>query len=416
MRIHLRFGMHRDVQLIHAEKARIDGLIVPAHILVHQSASTSVFVTSMHDKPHVIDPMTFVFQNPKGVLLNDAGEMRPSIQKLCDVYDDKLAERIMALGSEDSLSPDDFLENDEFCENVAKFQLEQVGQASAESGADKYLKRYTKTQVMAPRAVIPPYFRFESIEDDWYKLSLDCAGKTRKLVEGVEVAPVICCTASGLSESAVKKIAQDFGDFQRAFIWIDRYVQTSVRSEVIKKVRRLLETLRNAKIELETLYGGYLLLMSWFDGMSAISHGILYTQNKSTQLVPGSGGAPERYYIPAIHEFRSLSQTNLIIKKHPELICGCPVCEEVLGGHADKIILFGDDPDLLRRHFLHCRRREADSIAASSPAAEAKRLREVFSKYHKSFLALPNPDAFISSSKMQGLDYLNHWAAAFAPS
>ena len=72
-----------------------DGLVVPAHILAHQSASTSVFVTSMHDKPYVIDPMTFVFQNPKEAHLNDAGEIRPSIQKLCDAYDNSLAKRIL---------------------------------------------------------------------------------------------------------------------------------------------------------------------------------------------------------------------------------------------------------------------------------------------------------------------------------
>ncbi len=416
MKVHLRFGMHRDVKLIHDEKDRIDGLVVPAHILAYQSASTSVFVTSMHKKPYVIDPMTFVFQNPKEAYLNDAGEIRPSIQKLCDAYDDSLAKRILALGPEDFLPPNVFSQSNKFCQRVAQFQLEQVGKASATSGASKYLKRYAATQVTAPRAVIPPYFRFESIDHDWYKLSLECANKTRKLVNKVEVAPVICCAAATLTDAIVEKISKDYGNFQRVFIWIDRYVQTSVPSVDIRKVRRLLVALRGATVEIETLYGGFLLILSSFDGMSAISHGILYTQHKSTDLVPGSGGVPERYYIPAIHEFRSLSQTDLIIHKHPELICDCPVCEEVLGGEPDKIILFGDNPDLLRRHFLYCRRREADSITTSSPEAEAKRLRDVFKKYHDSFLALPNPDAFVSSSKIQGLEYLNHWANAFVAS
>jgi len=278
------------------------------------------------------------------------------------------------------------------------------------------MKRYGATQVTAPRAVISPYFRFESIDDDWYKLSLECAKKTRNLVKTVEVAPVICCAAATLNDTAVKKIAEDYSDFQRVFIWIDKYVQTSITSVDIRKVRKLVQALRDAKVELETLYGGYLLILSYFDGMSAISHGILYTQHKSTDLVPGSGGAPERYYIPAIHEFRSLSQTDLIIHKHPELMCDCQVCEKVLGGNPDNIILYGDNPDLLRRHFLHSRRREADGIARSSPKAEAKRLGEVFKQYHVSFLALPNPDAFVSSSKMQGLGHLREWADAFADS
>ncbi|UCE60357.1 MAG: hypothetical protein JSU63_01140 [Phycisphaerales bacterium] len=413
MKVHLRFGMHRDVKLIHDEKDRIDGLVVPAHILAHQSASTSVFVTSLAEKPYIIDPMTFVFQNAKEAHLNDVGGMRSSIEKLCGAYHDKLAERIMTLGPDGFMAPDVFSESDEFCEKVAGFQAEQVGKASAMSGASKYLKRYGTTQVTAPRAVIPPYFRFSSVGDEWYPLSLTCATLTRQMGGDIEVAPVICCATSALNDTDIKTIVGDYAEFGRVFLWIDGYVQTSVTSSNITRVRSLIKGLSAAGVESEALYGGYLLIMSFLDGMSALSHGILYTQHKSTDLVPGSGGAPERYYIPAIHEFRSLSQTDQIIHQHQELICDCPVCEEVLGGDPDKIILFGDDPDLLRRHFLHCRRREADGITTSSPEAEAKRLRQVFKKYHDSFRTLPNPDAFVSSSKMQGLEYLNEWADAF---
>lgn len=413
MKVNLRFGVHRDVQLIHAEKDRIDGLVVPAHILAHQAPSTSVFVTSMHEKPYVIDPMTFVFQNAKDAHLNDAGEMRPSLQKLCGAYHDTLAERIMALEADGFLAPDIFLTNDDFCENVSTFQLRQVDQASVTSGASKYLKRYRKTKVKPPRVVIPPYFRFNSVDDEWYQVSLACAIKTGRMVKDVEVAPVICCGISALNDTNAERIAADYGRFRRVFIWIDNYVHTSVTSSNIKKVRKLLQALRSADVELEALYGGYLLIMSAFDGMSAISHGILYTQHKSTHLVPGSGGAPERYYIPAIHEFRSLSQTDLIIHKHPELICDCPVCHDLLGGNPDNIILYGDNPDLLRCHFLHSRRGEADRIAKSTPGAEGEKLREVFNKYHTSFRALPNPDAFVSSSPIQGLEYLKEWGDAF---
>jgi hypothetical protein len=137
MKVHLRFGMRRDVQLIHAEKGLIDGLVVPAHILTHQSASTSVFVTSLHDKSYVIDPMTFVFQNAKEAHLNDAGEIRPSIKGLCNAYHTSLAKRILALEPEGFLSPNVFSESNELCQRVAEFQLEQVGKASGASGASR---------------------------------------------------------------------------------------------------------------------------------------------------------------------------------------------------------------------------------------------------------------------------------------
>jgi len=406
--------MHRDVQVIHEAKDQIDGLVIPAHILSHQSASTSVFVTSMHEKPYVVDPMTFVLQKPKNRQVSDTGEIRPSVRKMCEAYHEKLVTKINKLKPEECLTPDDFTEHSELCANVAKFQLEQVGQASGSSGASKYLKRYAKTKIERPRALIPPYFSFESVDDDWYKLSLACAKETAKNHSEIEVAPVICCAASILDEPGIKTIGADYARFDRVFIWMDDYLQTSITSSVISRVRSLLQTLRDAHVEIETLYGGYLLIMSAVDGLSAISHGILYTQHKATSVLPGSGGAPERYYIPEIHEFRSLSQTDLIIHKHPELMCNCVTCQEQLKGDPDRIILYQDRPEHLRRHFLHCRRREADEITGSSPEAEAKRLVSAFEKYDASIRTLPNPDAFLSSAKMRGLDYLNEWSDAFA--
>lgn len=414
MRIHLRFGMHRDVQLIHDEKEQIDGLVVPAHILSYQSASTSVFVTSLHDKPYVVDPMTFVYQEPKGAYSHKSGEIRLSLGRMFEAYNEELVERVEKLKPTERLTPEDFTAPDVLCERVANFQLEEVERASGSSGATKYLKRYAKTRIKQPRALVPPYFRFEEVDDAWYKLSLECAKQTSGIQAGIETAPVICCAASVLNDEGIRRIARDYGGFDRVFIWMDDYEQTSVSSPVIAMVRRLLQELRDAKVEIESLYGGYLLIMSAFDGMSAISHGILYTQHKPTTLVPGSGGAPERYYIPGLHEFRSLSQTDLILHKHPQLMCDCTTCLEELKGDPDRIIRFVDSPDQLRRHFLHCRRREADEIRNSSPEAEAARLRKAFHDYDDSIRALPNPDAFRSTSRMRGLDYLNQWADAFA--
>jgi hypothetical protein len=156
------------------------------------------------------------------------------------------------------------------------------------------------------------------------------------------------------------------------------------------------------------------MILSAFDGLTALSQGILYTQHKSRASTPGGGGVPERYYIPAIHEFRSLSQTDLILHKHPELICSCPVCRQNIGDDPDNIILYRDNPDLLRRHFLSVRRREADDIEHSSLAEEVAELRRVHAAYDESFRSLPNPDAFVQATPMQGLDYLLQWADAFA--
>ncbi|MCH8047192.1 MAG: hypothetical protein IID44_26110 [Planctomycetes bacterium] len=414
MDVHLRFGMHRDVEVLHSAKELLDGMVIPAHILAYQANSTSVFVTSMHETPYVVDPMTFIFQSPKSAHLNDKGELRASVQKLCDEYHSSLGQLILKLPGSGYLSPTAF-KVDELCKGTLDFQLRKVSEASNSSGAMKYLKRYGMTKVTLPRCVLPPYFRFDGHGDEWYQLSLNCANETaRQASPEQEVAPVICCAISSLTTQGITSIADDYAEFDRAFVWVDNYQQTAVRSARIKSVRSLIAALNEKGLAVETLYGGFLMILSRFDGLRGISHGILYTQHKSVSTTPGSGGAPERYYIPAFREFRSLSQADLILHRNPELMCDCPVCEDTLAGNPDNFIRFSDEPARLRRHFLEVRRREADDIEGTDIKQEIGILLDTYNKYHESVRELPNPDAVVSGAQMDGLAYLKEWAEAFS--
>ncbi len=412
MEIHLRFGMHRDVEVLHSAKGLLDGMVIPAHILAYQANSTSVFVTSMHETPYVVDPMTSIFQSPKSAHLNDSGDLRASVQKLCDDYHSALGKLIVALPGSGIL-PSGAFKIKPFCKGVRSFQLNKVGESSKTSGAMKYLKRYGKTKVTHPRCLLPPYFRFDKHGDAWYQLSLACAKETASQA-AEQVAPVICCAHSAITPTGIAAIASDYAEFNRVFLWVDNYQQTAVTAPHIKSVRSLINALRKEGLAVESLYGGFLMILSHFDGLDAISHGILYTQHKAISTTPGSGGAPERYYIPAFHEFRSLSQADLILRRHPELMCDCPICEETVAGKPDNFIRFSDKPELLRKHFLEVRRQEADAIEASDLHDEIDNLRDTYSKYDESIRELPNPDAVVSGASMDGLAYLQHWADGFS--
>lgn len=415
MEVHLRFGMHRDVGIIHEKLDKIDGLVIPAHILSYQSAPTSVFVSSMPpSKSYAIDPMTFVFQNSKESYLNEGGEIRLSLKALFESYHKNLLTIISGLPNEANLTPSDFPDVDEFCANVSTFQRRQVYEASKSSRAGKYLERYKETQARSPRVIIPPYFRFNQIADVWYQFSLRCAGTVAGLENDIPISPVIFCNLSALTTVGIKKIVSDYSQFGQVFIWIDDYNQTRVSSQDITKVRKLINSLTKAGLRVETLYGGYLMILSKFDGLQGISHGILYTQHKSMEMTPGSGGPAERYYLPALREFRSLSQTDLIIHMHPEIICNCEVCEPLLQNNPDNLILYRDNPELLRGHFLAVRRDETSQIELSSIKSEIETLKTTVSKYNESISTLPNPDAFISFTHMRGLEYLRQWIDAFS--
>ena len=419
MEFHLRFGMQSDKEIIHQHLQDIDGLVVPAHILAHQAAATSVFVTSLMTIPYIVDPMTFVLQNPKDRLVSDQnnGKLRPSVKKMCHEYHPDLVVELESLTGKECLDPTKLPPIRDLCKGIVKFQQDKVKIASQDSKAKKYLDRYTETSQETPRAILPPYFRFESTDDDWYKTSKRCAEETAKLCGDETVAPVVCCPIGTLDDQGISTISDAYTDFTHIILWIDNFNQYQAKEKDIGQLRKLIQRLsRNGKCQIEILYGGYLMIMMEHDGLSALSCGILYTEHKSYELVPGSKAVPERYYLPGIRAFRSLSQSDAILHRLENLMCECPICEKVMEGKPDKFVRFADERPsaLLRKHFLAARSKEVKSITSRTPADEVKQLRADFERFNKTILSLPNPDAWVSKTKMVGLDYLNEWAEAFS--
>lgn len=416
MEIQLRFGMHRDKPIIHDEVDLIDGLVVPAHIISYNTPSTSVFVTSLapFGVGYALDPMTFMYQSERRSLVNDDGDIRPSIEGLSEEYHPELVGSLRELDDpEDRLSPRELPSPNQLSDGVVGFQLRVVQEGSDESSASKYLRRYGQVEITTPRVVVPPYLYFRVIGNGAYDYSLECARYVANQDVPCPVQPVICCPPSALGEEEVRQIASDYREFDRLFVWIDDLRERDVHSRELERVRRLLRTLSQNTARIESLYGGYMLMLAEGDGLDAVSHGILYTQHKSVGLTPGGGGPPERFYIPRIHQFRSLSQTDYILQREPELMCDCQICEERMGGDPDRIIEYADNPELLRRHFLRVRRREADRVPEFDLDRETERLERTYDRFHDSLRDLPNPDAISSESRMPGLNYLTSWADGF---
>lgn len=411
MKVFLRFGMHKEIEVIHKTKHLIDGLVIPAHILAFQAASTASFVCSLPGHEYVVDPMTFMLQSPREGHRKDDGTLRASIGKWSEFLHPALSD--LLLNGLSALTAAELPDVGEVCQNLYNFQTGAVGAGHVDPRAKKYLDRYSVTAPTQPRCVLAPYFVFASLRDPWYRLTKDAAAEMKRIASGHEVAPVVVCAVDILDEATINRIATDFGGYTRCYVWLDNFNQAVFRSDQIRLARALVQALRGAGAAVHALYGGFLMMLMQGDGLQAISHGILYTQHKEPGMLPGGGGVPERYYIPKFHDFRSLSQANLILKRHPELAGGTPTATKVMGGDPDKVFLFASKPELLRRHFLEARKAEAKLLESQPMPSIVKELRATRKKYNASVSQLPNPDATVSRGDMKGLDYLEEWAAAF---
>jgi len=414
MNINLRFGLQRDKEIIRDLQDKLDGLVIPAHILAYQADVTSVFMSSFSDMPFIIDPMTYLLQHFKGNLTNDVGDLRASIVKMCDEYDFNIEQQ---LTGKPKLEPSDIPDAGHFCERVYDFQNSVEEKASTKKAIKKYLDRYGRGNSFKPRFIISPYFKFDSISDPWYTLSLNM-GRTMHTIcsekdDIFNVGVIILLSADNLDDEGIEKIASDYESFSHIILWLDDFDEIHIRPETIVKARKIVSRL-SVFSEVEILYSGFLLMTTAAEGAKTVSHGLTYSQHKSFRATPGGGGLPERYYIPKFRAFRSLSQTDIIFHMRQELMCNCPVCDELLQGNPDNIVLFADEPEKLREHFINVRRQEADDMENFNRQSLVTEFRSVYQSYHNLIRNLPNPDAFLSGSNMMGLEYLNYWADGIA--
>lgn len=419
MEINLRFGMHKNIELIREQKQFYEGLVIPANILAWQAPSTSVFITSLPDKRYYIDPMTYIFQNQKIdhiVEKEDEGEVvRVSVQKMWDIYHEDLVPTLNDLNKDEGFQIEDLPPADELCKNIGNFQLDFVSEKSKTSKASKYTKRYENTDPTDPGFIVAPYFRFNDTQDPWYEFSLKCARITRSTFPDNTTAAVLhhSTNLKPLFDD-IDRIVDDYSNFDKVLLWPDDFHQRKVSIEEIQTLIQLIRGLNEEGVSTEALYGGYLFMLTGHFGLEGISHGILYTEHKDSERSPGSaGGVPKRYYIQQFHNFLSLGKAQYIFQSNPELMCDCDVCQEITNGNPDKVIPDYFDEDDLKRHFLRVRRKEIDNISNYTLGENLDELKEIKDKYHNSINGLPNPDAKISDSTQQGLGYLEKWIRAF---
>ena len=208
MEVWLYFGQHRDVQVIREEIKSLNGVVIPAHIIAYQQPSTAAFVSSLPtDTPYLIDPATYRFQNSGDKHINTAGNLRPSTQKLCDAYHPMLADLVRIHGR---LNPDILPKAGELTDGILRFQREAVVKGSSQGSAAKYLARYEKLDLKDPRALVPPYFRFDSPGDQWYTYSLDCAKAALAANTDFQIAPIIAAPVEAFIEAHLLRILHDY--------------------------------------------------------------------------------------------------------------------------------------------------------------------------------------------------------------
>lgn len=426
----LRIGSHAEKEYVLKLKSFLDGVIVGANLFeATPGATASLLLKLSGPSGFYVDPMTYAFGEYVDPV---SGRKRSDMDwiKSDQLYKDEcgvkrtkrdfkrsyrgLADKLgapltNALGTNRAVCPSSFAGSrvlSAFCQAVVNYQAERLQkELEADDGFGEYAK-----DVRGPAAVFAPYFYVEpSAPKEWLQLNAKLMAETVRLGPKVPVHGILCANKGWLDDSsAVDHLAQSLigTGISGVWLWFSKFYEDRASEASLGQYRRLISMLSD-RMEVRSMHGGYFSLALSKYGLSGISHGVGYGEQKDVVPVIGQSTPTVNYYLPPVARKLSVPTIErafdgLGVFNPPEFhdkVCGCAVCKGVVATSLDEFSQFGDThlscPEATREsqtpaaakrcryHFLLCRIKERDEIAEATVDDVVSRLKNVTETWGK---------------------------------
>lgn len=372
-----------------------DGFLVNAHVLEHFASAFSALSLSLK-KPFFIIPDTHFFQMaPLGLFYDTKGGLKSSWEKIADCYG-SLIKLVLSQGR--NLQVDDFISKNgafqqslyDLVQKVISFQKSKV--PSATQGLARF---FDSPPTPTPAYLVTPYFFFASTEDLWYKISLEMAKYALKYKETHELYVLLCTTKSVLmSDAAVSTIVKDFSKsgFDGFLIWIQDFNETDEPLPLLYGLRQLISSLKQSGLKVVNIYGSFFSSLMCYYGLDGMGFGICYKEFSNPEEFPEGGppGGPlPKYYFPEIKTKLGKIEAAIALNEIPSLQCSCQICSNELkymldAGTPDRV-----SKDLMKKHFLMCKRDERSYMCRNSLSSVLAGLSAACKRYQKKAHIVP---------------------------
>lgn len=375
----IRMGSHAEKHYVEKTAKRLDGIIVGANLVEATPGATASLLAKRLARPYYIDPMTYAFACDVDWIKSDQKKKRDgevttvrafkrSYRSLADrlggVFRETITESV-------PVEPEDLAAEQaavKCCESVSEYQLRRVRD---EFERDEEYKQFAE-DVAGPAAVFAPYFYID--RPAWLDLVLHLSSITAALDLGTAVHTVICADVKMLQDNDFRKrIVNELPKTGVDGVWL-RFMRLSeydASEEELQALKALVEGL-STNIEVYNMHGGYFSLALCKYGLSGVSHGVGYGEQKYLQPIIGVTTPTVRYYLPDVRKrfgvpdiercFKELGITN--VEEFQSKVCDCVVCKGVVSKRLSDFHKFGD------KHYA-----SKDSKRKSQTPAAAKRCR-----------------------------------------
>jgi hypothetical protein len=407
----LRLGSHAEKAYVEKMHRFLNGLIIGANLLEATPGATSSLIVKLCGQkqpaiPYFIDPMTYAFgeyvdrddklrsdldwiksdQKVDGVKVRD---FKRSYRRLVDELGSPFSEAIQRKRALSASDFDDDSALDAMCKSILEYQKSRI-QRELEKDEET---RDLATTVPSPAGLFTPYFYLEPERlESLVPLTLRIAEASVDAQPGLPLYSVVCADISAIEDNSLR--ANLFAPLAETgvdgvWLWFSRFYEDYANETLLKAFRELVEDLAEHGLVFNMHGGFFSLALSKF-GLSGISHGVGYGEQKDVIPVIGQSTPTVRYYLPPVHRRLGVPQIErafdaLGITTADDFfreVCDCVICRGVIENDLKNFKAFGDQhystpkskrlaqtPAAAKRcrfHFLLCRIKERDGMGAAT--------------------------------------------------
>ena len=423
-RVVIRLGSHAEKEYVVKLERFLDGLIVGANLFEATPGATASLLLRIGAKNTrvYIDPMTYAYGaylDPKirtirkdldwiksDQIRKDGSGRKRSVRDFKRSYR-SLSERLgppldRAVRGGLAVAPSSLLDDKtrmSLCRAAVEYQ---TGRMTEELTKDEELRDYLD-DAPRPAAVFAPYFYVEpSRTAEWLTTNLSLMRTTASLGLDVPVHGVLCADAVHLADPDLLDhlLAELTGTGVKGiWLWFSGFFEDAAEEAVLEAYKRFVVGLAQ-ELEVHAMHGGLFSLLLGKYGMTGVSHGVGYGEQKSVVPIIGQSVPMVRYYLPALAKRLGVPTIERAFDalgvREPvdfhERVCDCTVCEGVVASSLEEFSSFGDmyfskptatrqaqTPAAAKRcrfHFLLARLREREDIRNLDLGALLGRLRD----------------------------------------
>ena len=407
MKLLLRYGSHSEKRYYENMLRFFDGVIFSANLLEVTPAATvsliSKFCGKKHQKPYIIDPITYSFgefynhklrSSEKDLrwLMSETKKRGLDVKKSYSKLANSLGSAFEACIREKKAISIEKLKEDKIIDSICEATIQYQKNRLKNLLKKDHEYAHFADDLPTPCMIFAPYFFIHPGKViDWLEI-IEKITNTSIQYERSSLYIKLCFNKEMLlNEDAISKIIHICKQpFKGVWLWVNNFDEKEVDSKYLLKFGEFVERISQTGKEVFNRHGGFYSIMLAKVGMNGVSNAVGYGEKKDIMPALGQASPTVNYYYPTLHKKYGIPDIEQAFADleivSPEsffrYICNCVICKGVIEKDIANFKKFGEQhlatsnskktvqtptaAEKSRYHYLLCKLKEKNNILNSN--------------------------------------------------